>query len=70
MSSGPDGKELRAALEALRVDRPPPLFGAMHYELGALVVQPLATLGPDGPAYLPISSERIDTKTLLESIQF
>ncbi len=70
VSSGPDGKELRAALEALRVDRPPPLFGAMHYELGALVVQPLATLGPDGPAYLPISSERIDTKTLLESIQF
>jgi hypothetical protein len=74
VSSGPDGKELRAAMDALRdasaTSSPPPLFGVMHYELGALVVQPLATLGPDGPNYLPISNERIDPATLLKSIKF
>lgn len=75
VSSGPDGKELRAALDALRETsdagrQRPPLFGVMHYELGALVVQPLATLGPDGPDYLPISNERIDSTTLLKSIKF
>ncbi len=70
-SAGPDGKELKAALDALMVRAPAPrLFGIMHYELGALVLQPLSILEASGPTYLPISDERIDTATLLKSITF
>jgi hypothetical protein len=71
---GPDveGKALRKALDDLRkpkADRPP-LFGLLHYEKCRLVLQPLATFGDAGPAYLTISKENIDKAALLRAMKF
>lgn len=63
-----EGKALKANLDELRKrnsDRPP-LYGLMHYERCRLVFQPLATFPATGPAYITISSDKVD-KTALKA---
>jgi len=75
VSTGADGKTLAGHLEAHakrkpNAAKPPaPLFGLVHYELGRLVLTPLATLGPDGPLHLMLSNEKINLSALLGSLQ-
>jgi hypothetical protein len=59
----PSAKASSAALPA------PPLYGLVHYELGRLVLTPLATLGVDGPVHLMLSNEKINLTALLGSLQ-
>lgn len=71
-STGPDGRELMAALRALakpRAERPP-LYGLMHVEMGRLVFQPLTVFGEDGPAHLMISDDNIDLASLMKTLDF
>lgn len=75
VSTGSDGKTLAGHLEAHakrkpNATKPPaPLYGLVHYELGRLVLTPLATLGPDGPLHLMLSNEKINLTALLGSLQ-
>lgn len=75
VSTGPDGKTLAGHLETHakrkpNATKPPtPLYGLVHYELGRLVLTPLATLGPDGPLHLMLSNEKINLSALLGSLQ-
>ena len=80
VSTGTDGKTLAKHLEthAKRKPKdpstsstspPPPLYGLVHYELGRLVLTPLATLGVDGPVHLMLSNEKINLAALLGSLQ-
>ncbi len=77
-AKGPGDAELVAALEAFRkqargkAKKPArgPLFGLMHYERCQLVLQPLAILGDDGPAYLTISQDKISVSSLVSSLDF
>jgi hypothetical protein len=71
VSQGVEGKALRSRLEELRKKkRRPPLYGLMHYERCRLVLQPLATVGDEGPEYLTISDEAVDQKALLKALRF
>ncbi|MBK9753456.1 MAG: hypothetical protein IPO88_08115 [Nannocystis sp.] len=75
VSTGADGKTLAGHLEAHAKRKPSaakppaPLYGLVHYELGRLVLTPLATLGPDGPLHLMLSNEKINLSALLGSLQ-
>jgi hypothetical protein len=69
VSTGEDGKELRAALDAFagKKSKPPPLFGLVHYELCRLVLQPLAVFESDGPRPLMVGGDhKFDPKTLAD----
>ena len=75
---GADGKALAGHLEAQAKRKPggakpapppAPLYGLVHYELGRLVLTPLATLGADGPTHLMLSNEKINLTALLGSLQ-
>jgi hypothetical protein len=69
--AGPEGKALHVALQALRKKKTrPPLFALMHYEMCRLILQPLATLGEDGPEQLMLSAEKIDRAALLKALKF
>ncbi len=71
--TGADGKTLAKHLETHAKRKPggaaPPLYGLVHYELGRLVLTPLATLGEDGPSHLMLSNEKINLAALLGSLQ-
>ena len=76
--TGADGKALARHLEAHAKRKPgpakspaapAPLYGLVHYELGRLVLTPLATLGADGPLHLMLSNEKINLAALLGSLQ-
>ena len=73
--TGTDGKTLAKHLETHAKRKPggttppPPLYGLVHYELGRLVLTPLATLGEDGPLHLMLSNEKINLAALLGSLQ-
>lgn len=75
--TGADGKALAGHLETHAKRKPggkaptapPPLYGLVHYELGRLVLTPLATLGADGPTHLMLSNEKINLAALLGSLQ-
>lgn len=72
--TGADGKALAGHLEAHARRKaggktPMPLYGLVHYELGRLVLTPLATLAPDGPLHLTLSNEKINLSALLGSLQ-
>jgi len=71
--TGADGKTLARHLETHAKRRPggeaPPLYGLVHYELGRLVLTPLATFGADGPVHLMLSNEKINLTALLGSLQ-
>ena len=70
-STGPDGAELAAALDALRkAGDKPPLYGTVHYEMARLVFQPLTALTAKGPRHLMISSEKIDLAALMKTLDF
>jgi len=69
VSAGPDGAELRAALDALRADDAtrPPLFGLLHYELCRLIFQPLSLVEKAGPRHLAIATDhKFDPRTLAD----
>lgn len=73
--TGADGKTLAGHLE-LHAKRKPdpkkppaPLYGLVHYELGRLVLTPLATISADGPLHLTLSNEKINLSALLGSLQ-
>ena len=71
VAPGPEGKVLHAALQALRKKKArPPLFGLLHYEMCRLVLQPLATLGKNGPEQLMLSAEKIDRAALVKALKF
>jgi hypothetical protein len=71
VAQGPEGKVLLTALQALRKKKTrPPLFGLLHYEMCRLVLQPLATLGKNGPEQLMLSEEKIDRAALLKALKF
>jgi hypothetical protein len=73
--TGADGKTLAKHLEAHAKRKaggpkpPMPLYGLVHYELGRLVLTPLATLEPEGPLHLMLSNEKINLSALLGSLQ-
>lgn len=73
--TGSDGKTLAGHLEAharrkpAANKQPMPLYGLVHYELGRLVLTPLATLEPEGPLHLMLSNEKINLTALLGSLQ-
>ncbi len=70
-SRGDEGKALRGALEALRKKKErPPLFGLLHYEMGRLMLQPLAVFGKEGPEQLMLSLEKGDRAALLKALKF
>ncbi|MDB4962851.1 MAG: hypothetical protein JWP01_2850 [Myxococcales bacterium] len=71
-STGPDGRELMAALKGLAKPGTtrPPLYGLLHVEMGRLVFQPLTVFGEDGPEYLMISGENIDLASLMKTMDF
>lgn len=72
--TGADGKTLAGHFETHAKRKPSaakppaPLYGLVHYELGRLVLTPLATLGPDGPLHLMLSNEKINLSALLGSL--
>ncbi len=72
VSSGPDGREVNAALRALAKPRAkrPPLFGVLHVEMGKMVLQPLTAFTDDGPHHLMISEENIDLAALMKTMDF
>jgi hypothetical protein len=71
VAQGPEGKALHTALQALRKKKMrPPLFGLLHYEMCRLVLQPLATLGKNGPEQLMLSEKKIDRAALLKALKF
>jgi hypothetical protein len=71
VAQGPEGKALHTALQALRTKKArPPLFGLLHYEMCRLVLQPLATLGKNGPEQLMLSAEKIDRAALVKALKF
>lgn len=71
VSQGPEGTALRKALVSLRKKKQrPPLFGLLHYEMGRLVLQPLAVFGKKGPEQLMLSEEKIDRAALLKTLKF
>jgi hypothetical protein len=71
VAQGPEGKALHTALQTLRKKKTrPPLFGLLHYEMCRLVLQPLATLGKNGPEQLMLSEEKIDRAALLKALKF
>jgi hypothetical protein len=76
--TGADGKALAKHLEAHAKRKPgakptgtwpTPLYGLVHYELGRLVLTPLATLDADGPLHLMLSNEKINLAALLGSLK-
>jgi len=71
--AGADGKALAKHLEThakrKSAAESPPLYGLVHYELGRLVLTPLATFGADGPVHLMLSNEKINLAALLGSLQ-
>ena len=70
-AQGPEGKALHTALQGLRKKKTrPPLFGLLHYEMCRLVLQPLATMGKNGPEQLMLSEEKIDRASLLKALKF
>ena len=71
-STGPDGREVTARLEALAKPRAarPPLYGLLHFEMGRLVFQPLTLFSDDGPEHLMISRENIDLAALMKTLDF
>ena len=70
-SQGAEGKALHRALEALRKKKKrPALFALLHYEMGRLVLQPLAVFDKDGPVPLMLSEEKIDRAALLKALNF
>lgn len=71
VSSGEEGHVLRKQFDTLATaEQRPPLFGLVHYELGRMVLQPLATLTPSGPSYLTISETNMDAKELVRLLKF
>jgi hypothetical protein len=71
VSTGPEGKALRKALEEQRKHKKRlPLFGLMHYEKCRLKLQPLAVFGSNGPEHLTLSTDKIDRAALLKMIKF
>jgi hypothetical protein len=70
-SAGSDGTTLRQQLEAFNAARQrPPLFGLLHFERARFILQPLSTIAASGPQFLTISTEAVDSKTLLKSLKF
>lgn len=73
--TGADGKTLGGHLETHAKRKPDPkkppapLYGLVHYELGRLVLTPLATLAAEGPTHLTLSNEKINLSALLGSLQ-
>ncbi len=73
--TGPDGATLGMHFATLAKTKPgatrpnAPLYGLVHYELGRLVLTPLATVGVDGPLHLMLSNAKINLKALLGSLQ-
>jgi hypothetical protein len=71
VSQGAEGAALRKALEALRKQKQrPPLFALLHYEMGRLVLQPLAVFGKDGPVQLMLTQEKTGRAALLKTLDF
>ena len=74
--TGEDGTALTKHFEKRAKRGPDParpdaaLYGLVHYELGRMVLSPLATLSAKGPEHLTLSDEKIDQKALLRSLQF
>jgi len=69
---GSDGAALKAVFENLiKANPPPPLYGLMHYEIGRLIVQPLALfeIGKP-PSYIQLSGQMSDRKSLLKAMKF
>jgi len=72
---GAEGKTLASHLEKHSKRRPDPskpvapLYGLVHYELGRLVLSPLATIAADGPRHLMLTGEKINLTALLGSLQ-
>lgn len=75
VATGAEGKTLATHFN-LFAKRPPnpskppaPLYGLVHYELGRLVLTPLATISSDGPLHLMLSTAKINLTALLGSLQ-
>lgn len=72
---GAEGKTLASHFEKHSKRRPDPskpvaaLYGLVHYELGRLVLSPLATIAADGPHHLMLTGEKINLTALLGSLQ-
>ena len=72
VSKGAEGKSLHKAIDGVRKKKKkPPLFGLMHYELGRLIVQPLALFEEGkGPQFIQLSGEKVDRAALLKAMKF
>ena len=73
--TGTDGRALSGHFEKHARRKPDPakpcaaLYGLVHYELGRLVLSPLATIAADGPVHLTLTGEKINLAALLGSLQ-
>ena len=73
--TGGDGQPLAAHFDRFAKRKPDanappaPLYGLVHYELGRLVLTPLATFSSDGPNHLTLSTDKINLKALLRSLE-
>jgi len=73
--TGTDGKALIKHFEKRAKRGPDPsrpnaaLYGLVHYELGRMVLSPLATLTANGPEHLMLTGEKINLTALLGSLQ-
>ena len=64
-----DGKAFQKRL-AEWSKRSLPLFGVMHYEQGALILQPLSVLESDGPRWLSLDDKKLDYRSLIKALNF
>jgi len=66
-----DAKPLRDTLKKLaKAKTRPPLFGLVHYESCRLVLQPIATITPDGPDYITLNKDKISKGELVKALKF
>ncbi|HEY0136413.1 MAG TPA: hypothetical protein VGB85_20155, partial [Nannocystis sp.] len=59
-------KRVKRGIDPKRADAK--LYGLVHYELGRLVLSPLATLTAKGPEHLMLTGEKINLQALLGSL--
>ncbi len=82
VSSGPDGEALRNVLKSwsatddkrkkktVTAEPNAPLLGLLHFDRCRLLLQPLSLLTPQGPEYLTLTKDKVNTAALLKSLKF
>jgi len=71
LDRGTSGVPLNAVVTKLAEKKTrPALYGVMHYEACAMVLQPLTAMGKDGPEYLTVSPEKISQAELVKAMKF